>query len=102
MIDCRTAALTVNDVLPAMLPDFAEIVVVPTASAVASPVALMVAVEGVLEVHVTEVVRFCVEASLNVPVAVNCSVSPAAIEGFAGVTAIETRVGAPTVKTVEP
>jgi hypothetical protein len=35
-------------------------------------------------------------------VAVNCCVLPAAIEGFAGVTAIEMSVGAVTVSVVEP
>ncbi len=34
--------------------------------------------------------------------AVNCSVRPAATEGSAGVTAIETSVGAVTVRVVEP
>jgi hypothetical protein len=34
-------------------------------------------------------------------VAVNCCVVPALIEGFAGVTAIETRVAAVTVNVVE-
>ena len=36
------------------------------------------------------------------PVAVNCCVAPNKIDGFAGATAIETRVGAPTVRVVEP
>ena len=36
----------------------------------------------------TEPVRFAVEASLYVPVAVNCWVSPAAMVGLAGVTAM--------------
>jgi hypothetical protein len=43
-----------------------------------------------------------VEPSDNVPVAVNCSVVPFAIEGFAGVTAIDTSVAAVTVRVVEP
>ncbi len=34
--------------------------------------------------------------------AVNCCVAPAGIDGLAGVTAMETRVGAVTVKTVDP
>ena len=34
--------------------------------------------------------------------AVNCCVDPAETDGLAGVTAMETRVGAVTVKTVEP
>jgi len=35
-------------------------------------------------------------------VAANCCVPPLIIEGFAGVTAIETSVGAVTVRVVEP
>ncbi len=40
--------------------------------------------------------------SLNVPVAENCWVVPAAIEGLAGLTAIETTAGGVTVKVAEP
>ena len=40
--------------------------------------------------------------SLKVPVAANCWVEPFGIEGFAGVTAIDTRVAGVTVNTVEP
>jgi len=40
--------------------------------------------------------------SLNVPVAVNCCVSPWAIDGFAGVTAIDCSTAAVTVSVVEP
>ena len=36
------------------------------------------------------------------PVAVNCSFVPEAIEGLAGVTEIETRTGVTTVRVVEP
>ena len=36
------------------------------------------------------------------PVAVNCSVFPALIDGLAGVTAIDTNIGAVTVRLVEP
>jgi hypothetical protein len=56
-------------------------------------VLLIVATDVVAEAHVTEFVMFCVELSLNVPVAVNCWVLPFAIDGFAGVTAIDTSVG---------
>ena len=34
--------------------------------------------------------------------AVNCCVAPAVTDGLAGVTAIETKVGAVTVRTVDP
>jgi hypothetical protein len=40
--------------------------------------------------------------SLYVPVAVNCCVRPLAIDGFAGVTAMDCSVGAVTVSSVEP
>ena len=40
--------------------------------------------------------------SVNVPVALICRVSPSATDGLAGVTAIDTRVAAVTVSSVEP
>ena len=40
--------------------------------------------------------------SLNVPVAVNCCVAPLLMDGFAGVTAIDCKVAAVTVNTVDP
>ena len=101
-IETRVAAVTFNVVVPLTLPDFAVIVELPTPAAVARPVALIVATVVVAELHVALAVRFCVLLSLNVPVAVNCCVRPLATEGFAGVTAIETSVGAVTVRTVVP
>jgi hypothetical protein len=62
----------------------------------------MVTTLVVCEVQVTEPVKFCVELSEKVPVAVNCSVLPFAIEGFAGVTATDTSVADVTVRVVEP
>lgn len=50
----------------------------------------------------TELVKFCVELSENVPVAVNCTFEPFAIEGFAGVTAIDTSAPELTVSKVDP
>ena len=47
-------------------------------------------------------VRSWVELSVNVPVAVNCCVKPLAIDGFAGVTAIETRAAGLTVSETQP
>ena len=49
----------------------------------------MVATEVVAEAQVTWLVRSWVELSENVPVAVNCSVSPLGTLGLAGVTAID-------------
>src|SRR5271163_3447852 len=93
-IDCSVAAVTVRTVEPLIDDDVAEIVEVPIAAPLARPAALIVAVAVVPEDHVTLDVTFCVEPSLNVPVAVNCCVAPLAIEGFAGVTAIDFKVGA--------
>jgi hypothetical protein len=92
----------VSKVEPLMDDDVAVIVEVPTAAALARPAALIVAVVVVPELHVTVLVRFCVVPSLNVPVAVNCWVAPLAIDGFTGVTAIDCRVAAVTVRVVEP
>src|SRR5271163_3222622 len=101
-IDCSVAAVTVRSVEPEIDDDVAVIVEVPTPAPLASPAALIVAVEVVPELHVTVPVRFCVVPSLNVPVAVNCWGAPLVIEGFAGVTAIDCNVAAVTVRTVEP
>src|SRR5579871_4483423 len=88
-IDFSVAAVTVNVVDPLIAPDVALIVLVPTPTPVANPPVVIVAVEVVPEAHVTDAVRFCVLLSLNVPVAVNCCVRPFAIDGFAGVTAMD-------------
>ena len=101
-IDTSVAAVTVSVVDPLTLPLVALIVVVPAFSALASPVALTVAVVVLEDAHVAVVVRFCVVPSLYVPVAVNCCVPPAATDGFTGVTAIDTSVAAVTVSVVDP
>jgi hypothetical protein len=101
-IDTSVAAVTVNVVLPEMAPLVALIVVLPAFSAEASPAALIVAVVVLDDAHVTLAVRFCVELSLYVPVAVNCCVFPAATDGFTGVTAMDTSVAAVTVRVVLP
>jgi hypothetical protein len=83
---------TVSTVLPLTAPSVAEIVVVPPATAVASPAALMVATALLDEAQVTWLVRFWTLASEYVPVAVNCTVPPGVTVGFAGVTAIDVSV----------
>jgi hypothetical protein len=89
-----TAGVTVRVADPEIVPDTAVIVVVPGAAAVASPwlpaAPLTVATPVADELHVTDVVRLWVPPLLYVPVAVNCTVVPAAIDGVAGVTAMET------------
>src|SRR5689334_9466080 len=81
---------TVKVVEPLMEFMVAEIVVVPLATAFASPweplVLLIVATPVLLEPQVAEEVRLLVVPSLYVPIAVNCCVLPMAIEELAGVT----------------
>jgi hypothetical protein len=73
---------------------------VPAATPVASPVAAPIVAKAVFDdFHATLVVMFFVELSLYVPVAVNCCVFPATMEGEAGVTAIDVSV-APAAVTV--
>ena len=92
-IDCAAPCVTVNVELPDTDPDVAVMIVEPGATDVASPeVAFTVAMARVPEDQVALVVRSAVLASLNVPVAVNCCVSPFAMWGLDGVTAIETRL----------
>ena len=98
-IDTSVAWVTVRTVDPTIAPDVALMVLVPTAAAVASPVT---ETGAPVDDHVTDPVRFCVLLSVKVPVAVNCCVRPLAIDGFAGVTAIDTNVAAVTVRTVDP
>ena len=63
-MDWSVAGVTVKVVVPETLPDAAVIVAVPTAAAVALPLApaalLMEATDGFEELQVTVVVRFCV------------------------------------------
>ena len=63
---------------------------------------MIVATAGVAEAQVTLPVRFAVLASEYVPVALNCWLAPAAIQGLAGVTAMLWRVAAVTVRVVLP
>jgi hypothetical protein len=67
----------------------------------ARPAGLIVAMLGAEDFQVTELVRFCVLPSLNVPVAVNCVVAAMAIDELLEVTAIDSRVGV-TVSGIVP
>ena len=61
-------------------------VVLPWATLVARPAALILAVPVVDEVQVTDAVRFCVLPLLNLPLAVYCCVVPSGMLALAGVT----------------
>jgi hypothetical protein len=84
----------------------AVIGVLPAVSPVARPVLSTLATLPAVEVHVAALLRSCVLLSVKVPVAVNCFVRPAAIDGFAGVTAIDAMTAgvtvADTVLLIEP
>ena len=86
------SALTVSTVEP-VAPNVALIVLVPDATAVASPLdpeaLLMVATALFDELQDTSVVRSRTEPSGKVPVAVNCWVAPATALGVAGVTEMD-------------
>src|ERR1017187_8994098 len=90
-IDVRTAGLTVKDVELVTPSKVALIDEVPIASADAKPVDPgafeIVAVAVFADAQVTSVVRFSVELSANVPVAVSPSLSPLGTVGAAGVMA---------------
>ena len=94
LIETRAAGVTVNVAVAETEPDTAVMVVEPVAKDCASPAVpedtLIVATPGVDDIHCTDEVRFWVELSLYVPVAVNCCVVPRGIEGVGGATAIET------------
>ena len=89
-IDCSAAAVTVSTVEPVTLPSVALM-----RRGARRPrrwpgrPAVIVATVGVADAQVTWLVRFCVELSEKVPVAVNCWVWPLAMLGLAGVTAID-------------
>ena len=52
-IDCSTAAVTVSTVDPVTAPNAALIVLVPAATAVANPLLVIVATNGIPDAHVT-------------------------------------------------
>jgi len=94
--------VTVSATEPLIEFSVAVMVAGPVAAPVARPPLLIEAKPGADVLHVAEAVTFCVLLSVYVPVAVNCCVPPTGMEAFAGLTAIETTVGAATVSVVEP
>jgi hypothetical protein len=101
VIDTNTD-VTVRLVEPLIEPKVACIVLVPVPTPVAKPPLAIVATPVLVELQVTKLVTSCVLVSLYVPVAVNCCVVPLEMDGFAGVTAIDTNAGTVTVRLVEP
>jgi hypothetical protein len=102
-IETSDGAVTVSTVDPLMEPKVAVMVADPTAALEASPELLTGATVPLEVVQVAVLVRFEVEPSEYVPVAVNCWVVPKGIEGSVGATAIETSCAADeTVRLAVP
>jgi hypothetical protein len=101
-IDFSTAAVTVNEAVPLIVPDAAVMVTLPGITLVDSPVVLTVAIDVDEEVQVAVALKFCVVPLVKVPVAVNCCVLPAATDAVPGVTAMDFKTAAVTVSAVEP
>ena len=93
-------AITANANMFEMTPLLvAEIFEDPIETAVSNPVPLIVATVAFEEVQMTELLRSCVLLSVNVPVAVSCSVKPMISELLGAVTVIDCRAAAVTVST---
>src|SRR6266702_6854264 len=101
-IETKVGGPTVKVVLPVTPPDVALIWDVPCPAPLARPPAVTVATAVFDDTQVAELVSVWVLPSEYVPVAASCCVVPLAIDGFAGVTAIDTRVAGPTVRVVLP
>jgi hypothetical protein len=101
-MEVTTAGVTVSVVELLMLPSVAVIIEVPVARVEANPVLDIVATVVFADAQTTEFVRFSIDPSLNVPVAVNCWVRPLATLGSAGVTAIAVTIAGVTVSVVAP
>ena len=94
--------VTVRVVLPEIVPEVAVMVAAPAETDVASPLLLTEAIEVFDELQVTDTVISWVVPSENVPVAVNCCVPPTDRLGLAGITVMEDRATALTVRVVLP
>jgi len=92
-MDTSVAAVTVNGVEPEAVPNVAVMVVVPRLTALASPVALIVATEVLLELHVTEAETSTLVPLLYSAMALNWLVNPRGNDELNGSTLKEVTVG---------
>ena len=105
-MDCSTGAVavTVITAVVAVLPDavwVAVMVVVPAATGVTTPEALIDTIPAVLAWNVEPAVRSCVGPVLYVPVTVSCVVAPPMTSDVdAGATVIDWRTGGGGTVTV--
>ena len=103
-MEVRVAKVTVRFVLPEIVPKVAVIVtgIMLALTAVARPLLPMVATDGADELQVTCAVISKLVPSTKAPVATNCRVIPTGILGLTGVTDMEDRDAAITVRVVVP
>lgn len=99
--DCNAADFTVTPTVVLIEPFEAATRAVPVSLASSRPVVLTVATAGSFVAQVTEVVKSCVLPSWKTPIAESCSLVPAAKDRFAGLTEMDTRGAAITVKVAE-
>src|SRR5258708_24387964 len=100
-IDVVELQETVSRVVPTILCDSADRLLVPQETAVAVPVLLTVATCTLLEVQVAVLVRSVCPPWVSVPKARNCVVCPICeIVGLLGRTAMECKVWVPVHRTV--
>lgn len=106
VIEVRVALVTVNDAVPTCPANTAVMVAVPGAIPFANPLvppeSLMVATDAGDEVHNTELVRFWVLPSANVPTALNCTPVCSATLAFAGVTWTDVSCDESTTREAPP
>ena len=102
LIDCSVAAVTASAKLLDVIPLWVAVILLePMAAPVARPVALMLTAVGLELAQVAVFVRFCVLPSLKVPVALNCTLVPLAMEELPALIAIDCNVAAVTVRAIE-
>lgn len=104
-MEFKVALVMVRVALEETAPKVAVMVATPGAMPMASPHApftLIVAAETLAEAHCTDVVKFCVLPSVNVPVAANWTVVPCAMDAVMGVNTMEFRAALATVKVAPP
>jgi len=101
-IEDRVAEVTVRVVLPEVIPEVAVTVVVPAATAMARPVLLTVATDGLEALQVTCLVISKLVPSEYTPEAASCWVAPKGIFGLDWVTDMEASAAEVTVRAVAP
>ena len=100
LMDCKVALVMFTGTAGLLtVPSDAVMFAVPPSTPTATPeTGLIAAMEELEDNQETACVMSCVVPSLNVPMAVNCSVAPLAMEKLAGVTEMEASVAEVTVR----